>query len=157
MKTYNATLVLVIKGNRILLALKKYGFGEGKWNGVGGKIEQGETAEQCAVRETQEEIGITPIEYEKVGILEFDEYIKGERGFLVGHVYRVTEFTGEPTESDEMRPEWFDIDKIPYNQMFPDDQYWLPLLLAGKKFKAFFKYDKDWNMLSHKLTVVKII
>jgi 8-oxo-dGTP pyrophosphatase MutT (NUDIX family) len=148
-----ATLLFTVKGKRILLAYKKRGFGEGLWNGVGGKPEKGETIEQTAVRETVEEIGITPTKFEKAGILEFDEYIKGEPGHLVGHVFLCTEFTGTPTESDEMRPRWFDIDKIPYDKMFKDDRYWLPEILAGRKVRAYFKYDKDWNMLEHSIAV----
>ena len=68
------TLCLLKKDNEILLAMKKRGFGEGKYNGVGGKIENGETPEEAMLRETQEEIAVTPTKYEKVGFLEFDEY-----------------------------------------------------------------------------------
>ena len=73
------TLCLLKKDNEILLAMKKRGFGEGKYNGVGGKIENGETPEEAMLRETQEEISVTPTKYEKVGFLEFDEYYKGKK------------------------------------------------------------------------------
>ena len=145
------TLCLLKKDNRILLAMKKRGFGEGKYNGVGGKIENGETPEEAMIRETQEEIAVTPIEYEKVGIIEFDEFYKGQKEKVMFHLYVASEWQGEPTESDEMKPEWFDIQSIPYDKMFPDDKYWLPLILEGKKIKAYFDFDEEWNLLSKKI------
>lgn len=64
-KLRQATICLLIKDDQVLLALKKRGFGEGKWNGVGGKVKDGETIEQTAIRETQEEIGVTPVRMER--------------------------------------------------------------------------------------------
>jgi mutator protein MutT len=145
------TLCLLKKDNRILLAMKKRGFGEGKYNGVGGKIENGETPEEAMIRETQEEIAVTPIEYEKVGIIEFDEFYKGQKEKVMFHLYVASEWQGEPTESDEMKPEWFDIQSIPYDKMFPDDKYWLPLILEGRKIKAYFDFDEEWNLLGKKI------
>ena len=60
----NSTLVFLIKKNNgsitdICLAMKKRGFGKGRWNGVGGKVEAGETIEAAAMREAREEIGVT--------------------------------------------------------------------------------------------------
>ena len=52
------TLCLLVKDDKVLLAMKKRGFGMGKWNGVGGKVEDGETIEMAAARETGEEIGV---------------------------------------------------------------------------------------------------
>ena len=60
----------------------------------------------------------------------------------------VTEWEGTPAESEEMQPKWFSIDSIPYNQMLPDDKYWLPLILEGKKIDAYFDFDEEWNLLS---------
>lgn len=142
------TLCLLKKDNQILLAMKKRGFGEGKYNGVGGKIEEGETPEEAMIREVQEEILVKPTKYEKVGFMEFDEFYKDNKIRLAFHLYLVHEWDGEPTESDEMKPEWFDIDKIPYDKMFPDDKYWLPLILEGKKIRAHFDFDENWNVLS---------
>ena len=73
MKELETTLLLLRKDNEILLALKKRGFGEGKYNGVGGKIKEGETPEQAMIRETMEEISVKPTKYEKVGIIKFLE------------------------------------------------------------------------------------
>ena len=145
------TLCLLKKENEILLAMKKRGFGEGKYNGVGGKIEGGETPDEAMIRETKEEILVTPTEYEKVGIIEFDEFYKGKKEKVMFHLYVASEWQGEPTESDEMKPEWFDIQSIPYDKMFPDDKYWLPLILEGRKIKAYFDFDEEWNLLGKKI------
>jgi mutator protein MutT len=151
MKNFVTTLLLLRKDNKILLAMKKRGFGEGKYNGVGGKLEENETPYEAMLRETKEEINITPTKYEKVAIIDFLEYVKGEQASLTFHLYIATEWDKEPEETDEMKPEWFDIDKIPYDNMFPDDKYWLPLILEGKKIKAFFEFNENWELLSHKI------
>ena len=151
MEKMQTTLLLLRKDNKLLLAMKKRGFGTGKYNGVGGKINPSETPEEAMIREAEEEICITPTEYYKVGNVDFLEFYKGEKVNLVFHLYVATDWVGEPKESDEMKPEWFDIDKIPYDQMFPDDEYWLPYVLEGKKINAFFDFDEDWNVLSYKI------
>ena len=148
MKKMETTLCLLRRNEEILLAMKKRGFGEGKYNGVGGKIEGTETPEADMLRETKEEIGVTPIQYEKVGVVSFDEFYKDEKVNLIFHLYMVTEWEGTPAESEEMQPKWFSIDSIPYNQMLPDDKYWLPLILEGKKIDAYFDFDEEWNLLS---------
>lgn len=103
------------------------------------------------IRETQEEIKVVPTKYEKVGIIEFDEYYKGNKEKVVFYLYMVYEWNGIPCETDEMDPKWFDINNIPYDEMFPDDKYWLPLILDGNKIKAYFDFDEKWNLLSKKI------
>lgn len=151
MKQLETTLLLLRKENEILLAMKKRGFGTGKYNGVGGKLEENETPDMAMLRETKEEINVIPTKYEKMGIVEFIEFVKGEKTNLKFHLYVATEWEGTPSESEEMKPVWFPLEKIPYDKMFPDDQYWLPLVLEGKKIKAFFDFDKNWNLLSYKI------
>lgn len=151
MKKLETTLLLLRKDDEVLLAMKKRGFGEGNFNGVGGKLKDGESPEQAMIRETEEEIGIIPINYEKVGILDFIEFYKGEKENVVVHLYTATEWNGEIKESEEMRPRWFNINEVPYDKMFPDDKHWLPILLEGKKFNAFFEFDEEWNPISKKL------
>lgn len=155
MKKMETTLCLLRRENEILLAMKKRGFGEGKYNGVGGKIEGEETPEEAMLRETKEEIGVTPVTYERVGIVSFDEFYKGEKVNLIFYLYFVTEWEGTPTESEEMKPNWFSLDNIPYTQMFPDDKYWLPLILEGKKIDAYFDFDENWNLLSKNIKELK--
>ena len=157
MNRLETTLCLLKKNNDILLAMKKRGFGEGKYNGIGGKIKEQETPEEAMIRETQEEILVTPIKYEKVGIVEFDEFYKGQKEKVFFHLYTVSEWSGEPTESEEMKPYWFNINDIPYDNMFPDDKYWLPLILEGKKIKAYFNFDEDWNVISKNIEEVELL
>ena len=129
--------------------MKKRGFGEGRWNGVGGKVEADETVEAAMIREAEEEIGVTPTVYEKVADIRFDEYFKGEPTLMHVHVYIATEWKGEPAETEEMAPTWFAISAIPYETMWPDDPYWLPQVLVGKKISADFKLDASDAILSH--------
>jgi mutator protein MutT len=138
------TLVFLRRNDEILLAMKKRGFGEGRWNGVGGKIEPNETEEQALIRETQEEIEVTPTEYEKIAVLDFT-FPDGTVD-MQGHVYFCTEWEGEPCETEEMAPRWFNISDIPYDNMWQDDVVWLPQVLKGKKLAANFTFDHDDNM-----------
>lgn len=154
MKKLETTLLLLRKENQILLAKKKRGFGEGKYNGVGGKIECNETIEEAMIRECEEEIFVTPTEYEKVGEITFLEYVKEEETLLTFHLFIATNWDNEPNESDEMIPKWFDIENIPYDEMFPDDKYWLPEVLKGNKIDAYFEFDKAWNIIKHKITKI---
>ncbi len=134
------TLCMIHKDSKILLAMKKRGFGAGRWNGYGGKLAEGETLEQAALREIQEESGITSAELEKKGIITFE--FENDPVSLEVHIFDVTSYEGEPVETEEMKPQWFDIDKIPYEQMWSDDPHWLPLLLEGKKFRGKFLFDR---------------
>ncbi|KAF3772406.1 7-8-dihydro-8-oxoguanine triphosphatase [Nymphaea thermarum] len=106
------TLAVVNDGSRVLLGLKKRGFGEGYYNGFGGKVEEGETIDQAAVRELKEEAGISPIGMTKLGILIF--HFDDKPCPWEVHVFNVPEFTGEPCESDEMLPTWFAHEQIPF-------------------------------------------
>lgn len=155
MKPVEVALLILRKNGQLLLAQKKRGFGEGFYNGVGGKLEKGETPVEAMLREAGEEIGVVPTAYEKVGLIDYDEFVKGNRSNVRLHLYFATDWEGEPTESEEMRPEWFRESNLPYNQMFPDDIYWLPPVLAGKHIKAFFHFDENWQLISHKIKEVK--
>lgn len=134
------TLSIVHQHRRLLLAMKKRGFGAGRWNGFGGKVEEGETIEDAAKREAREEGGIDIREMAKVGVVDFE--FKGDPKILEVHIFKIGSFAGDPVETEEMRPQWFHIDQIPYEMMWPDDRHWLPLFLAGKKFRGRFLFDE---------------
>lgn len=136
-----------------MLAKKKRGFGEGKYNGIGGKLELGETPEEAMIRENKEEIGVIPREYEKYGEISFVEPFKGTLTNMTFHLYVAKKWEGTIVETEEMAPKWFDIDNIPYEEMFNDDQYWLPYILKGKKIKAF---SKKGNKRSRKFVKIKL-
>lgn len=146
-----ATLCLLIKDQQILLGLKKRGFGEGKWNGVGGKVQDGETLEQAAIRETQEEIGVTPKSLEKVAVLNFTFPQKPEWDQQVS-VFKITAWEGEPKESEEMNPDWFDIDKIPFENMWSDDIHWMPKVLSGLSLQGNFILNSDQSLEKFEIT-----
>ena len=107
------TLVFLVDEARVLLAMKKKGFGAGKYNGLGGKIEPGETEEQAMVREAQEEAFVTPLNFKYVADITFDEFYGTKKTVNHAHVYLCYEWEGEPKESEEMIPEWFDKDSLP--------------------------------------------
>ena len=113
--------------------MKKRAFGEGKRNGIGGKIDTGETVEQAMLRETKEEIGVSLTSYEQMDTLTYDEYYKGNHEYVTMQVFVADAWEGEPDESEEMNPAWFTIEKIPYEEMWADDIYCLPYVLAGEK------------------------
>lgn len=139
--TMRATLLFVIRAGRILLILKKRGLGAGKINGPGGRIEPGETPLQCAIREVEEELGVTPVGATFAGDLRF-QFRDGLA--LSAAVFRAGDYTGgEPRETDEATPLWYDLDAIPYARMWSDDPLWLPSLVAGRPFHGRFIFDGE--------------
>ena len=133
------TLCIIQQDGQVLLGMKKRGFGQGRWNGFGGKIRDGESIEDAAKRELQEETGIAAEEMAKQGLLEFE--FRGNPEILEMHIFRVSHFTGEPRETEEMKPRWFSINEIPFQDMWPDDKHWLPLFLEGKQFRGRFLFE----------------
>lgn len=145
------TLAFVKQDGKILLGLKKRGFGMGKWNGFGGKLEAGESPLDAALRELQEEAGIIARELTKIGELVFTFDPAHETRTLFVHVFQASLFDGTVQESDEMRPQWFDIrNELPdlYHSMWPDDRFWFPCLLADTPFKARFSF-RDFATIDH--------
>lgn len=136
----HATLMFIIRDGEILLIEKKRGHGAGKVNGPGGKIDPGETPLQSAIRETIEELHITPLEPRKLGELWF---AMSDCPDILCHVYRAENFTGTPTETDEAVPLWTATDAIPYDRMWQDDRHWLPLLLENRGFHGRFQFEED--------------
>jgi mutator protein MutT len=148
------TLIFFIREGQILLAMKKRGFGSDRYNGVGGKLEAGESMETALVRESQEEIGVTPINYWKVAEHDFMQNEGNSPWRMYVHAYLCDKWEGEPIETDEMAPEWFAIQDIPYGNMWQDDEYWLPQVLAGSKVSGQYTFDENDTMLSHDIKIV---
>jgi 8-oxo-dGTP diphosphatase len=148
--TDRATLVFVVRGGEILLMRKKRGLGAGKINGPGGRLEPGETLLECAVREVQEELRITPQGLRYAG----DNAFQFADGYSIHvSVYVAPAFEGTPAETDEAAPLWFPLDAIPYDEMWEDDRLWLPLALAGRAFTARYTFDGD-AMLDHAIDLL---
>ena len=153
MITKKTTLLYLVRDHQILLAQKKRGFGAGYWNGIGGKIEPDETEEQALIRECQEEIGVTPVSYRKVATQDFIQEESDPWQMLV-ETYICTAWDGEPSESEEMMPQWFEITDIPYASMWPSDEHWLPQVLEGKLLHTTFTLDINDKVIAHTATVV---
>ncbi len=173
------TLCLVLKDDppspeapdgqsKILLGMKKSGFGMGKWNGFGGKVGEGETIEDATKRELLEESGLTCTRLEKVGVLSFSwSRSRSDRGssyadvsasgqgsqedVLEVHSFKAVDFSGEAMETEEMRPQWFLIKDVPFDTMWPEVKQWLPLYLENKTFEGRFVYDNDNNVVEYDL------
>jgi 8-oxo-dGTP diphosphatase/2-hydroxy-dATP diphosphatase len=139
-RTKVLTLCFIMQDNKMLLGMKKRGFGQGKWNGFGGKLQAGESVEDAVRREVMEEAGLNIITMEKKGFVRF-EFADGSDTHD-GHIFECTKFEGQPMETEEMKPQWFSKDALPYTDMWPGDLHWLPTFLAGKKFRGRFVYDK---------------
>lgn len=148
-----AVLCFLVRPDEVLLAMKKRGFGTGRWNGVGGKPGPGESLREAAVRETKEEIGITPLALRPVATLDFyfpEVPLEKDWNQQV-HVYLVDNWEGEPVESEEMKPQWFRVNDIPFDSMWSDDIHWLPKVLNGTSLKAEFMFDKNDQLLEFKV------
>jgi len=136
------TNIFIIKDDQVLLAMKKRRYGAGKWNGYGGKLDEGETLLQAAVRELMEEstLEIQEEDLEKVGELTYIEQADDD---LKVHVYLLRDISGEPVETEEMAPQWFQIDDLPLDTMWDGDKHWLPRILAGEKLVGTLRFEGE--------------
>lgn len=153
MKRTVTTLSLIEKDDKILLAMKKRGFGAGWWNGYGGKIAEGETIEEAMIRELEEESGLRAKEWRKRGV----NYFHFEGGEVIEvNIFEVTDYIGNPIETEEMKPRWFHKSAVPYHLMWPSDDQWFPLFLEGKDFYGdfFFGDIKKKNYLNCEVRIV---
>jgi 8-oxo-dGTP pyrophosphatase MutT (NUDIX family) len=153
----DTTLLFLVKKDGgtitdICLAMKKRGFGAGRYNGVGGKVEAGESIKDAVRRETKEEIGVDVREITKRAELTFIFSHKEEWNQLV-HVYLCDSWEGKVAESEEMSPSWFSIQTIPYNDMWPDDIFWLPQILEGKELSARFVFAEGDVITEQEVTI----
>ncbi|MBN2585076.1 8-oxo-dGTP diphosphatase [Patescibacteria group bacterium] len=139
------TLCIPHRNDEVWLGMKKKGFGAGRWNGFGGKVKTGETIEQAAVREMEEESGCRVNQLEKLGVLLFQN---GDMPELVEmHLFKTTDFPEALMESEEMRPQRFKISEMPFDEMWESDRYWMPYFLAGKEFEGEFTFDNSDHII----------
>ena len=146
------TLIFCRRDDEVMLGMKNRGFGVGKYNGFGGKIEAGETAVQGAIRELEEESGVITSSLTKIGYLVFD--MESSNKLMKVHVYETWKFEGNGVNTEEMTPQWFKVNELPYQKMWPDDPYWIPLMLKNKKFKGQFQYSNDDTITTYTLNEV---
>lgn len=144
-----AVITYIFSNDKVLLIHKKRGLGAGKVNAPGGHIEEGETAEEAAIRETEEEVCLTPKNVRQAGKLYF-QFTNGLK--MEGTVFTADDYDGNACETDEADPFWIDIDLIPYTKMWEDDLMWLPHVIKGKEIVGRFIFDDD-KMLSYDLEI----
>ena len=145
-----ATILFVIRDGEILLIHKKRGLGAGKVNGPGGRLQPGESARECAIREVREELRVTAIDVVQRGELSF-QFVDGYS--IHATVFVATGCEGKAQETEEAVPLWTPVDQIPYERMWADDRLWLPVLLAGEHFRGRFVFDGD-TMVAHQVWAV---
>lgn len=139
------TLVFPVNDKgQILLGRKKRGFGQGKYNGFGGKIQGNESFRQCALRELEEETGLIGREedLECLGLLDFQFPYEPSLSHI-GYVYLLKSYAGQIQETEEMEPRWFSMDQLPFDHMWKGDKVWLPKLLAGQKVEGTVSFGPD--------------
>ncbi len=144
-----AVICYIFDGDKVMLINKKTGLGEGLVNAPGGRIEEAETALEAAIRECEEETGITPEEPREVGRLNF-QFADGYS--LKGYVFFADAYHGEMKETEEADPFWIPVSEIPYDKMWADDAIWLPKAIEGAYISGDFIFD-DRKMLSYDLKV----
>lgn len=149
------TLVFIRSDNKILLGLKKRGFGMNKWNGFGGKVEPNETILEAAARELNEEccVSVKTSDLKNIAHLEFT--FEGEPMLMDVRVFSTNIFEGTPKETEEMLPKWYNVEDIPFHDMWPDDRLWFPVMLQGKKFYGSFHYEGFDKILNYKIEEVQ--
>jgi 8-oxo-dGTP pyrophosphatase MutT (NUDIX family) len=147
------TLCFLTKENEILLAMKKRGFGVGWWNGVGGKQNPEEDILETAIRETREEIEVIPTNMEFVAVLNF-YFLNNPEWNQQCSVYITKTWEGEPKETEEMRPQWYNKNELPFDAMWPNDRLWIPLVFGGSKLNADFLFDENNEMLDSNIIEV---
>lgn len=143
------TLVFIKNDCKVLLGLKKRGLGKGKWNGFGGKIEKNETLIEGAIRETKEESNLKLENIKHIGVLAYEEHLCSKIDIV--HVFTSNKYSDILEESEEMKPQWFDIKDVPFPKMWPDGIYWFESMLKDKYFFAHVVYD---NEATHKCCIV---
>jgi len=145
---------------QILLGLKKRGFGAGKYNGFGGKLELKETLEESAVREVLEESclqikGVPKDALNWRGCLTYIYDTKTKA--MEVNVFDFDTWDGDAEETEEMQPSWFSHEDLPLTNMWADDTYWLQQYLNGELATPFYgrfrfrghEGDASWDVLEH--------
>ena len=144
------TLCILRKVDDLLMGLKKLRLGAGNYNGFGGKLDPGETLEECIIREVKEESGLDLLEFEKRGVMSFelDQYINEV------HIYEGLSWSGEPIETDEMTPIWLKIHELPYDKMWISDKIWHPHFFNREQFEGWLIFDENHRILDYKITKI---
>lgn len=136
-------LGIVIKDGKILLCMKKRWFWAWLWNSAGGKLDDCESMEECMIRELKEETNLEAKKLEMAWILYF-HFPDNPDWDNECHVIRINDFDWVAEETEEMKPEWYPLDEIPYDKMWKDDPIWLPRIIAWEYIEYEIYFDIDW-------------
>lgn len=151
--TKRMVLGYIIEKDEILLGFKKIGFGVGRYNGIGGKVEGEESWGEALDREFEEEVGLRVYYATLQGVIRF--VFEGSNEILEVAIARVFEYRGEIKESDEIRPGWFKLNRLPYDEMWVDDRYWLPFFILGKMFVGNVYFKDESKIIDFDFKTVK--
>lgn len=144
------TLLLALRPGEVLLGHKKRGFGAGKLMGIGGKVEVGETPERAALRELHEEVRLAGVlsALRLAAIIDFRFPYRPAWGMPV-HVFTLSAWTGDATETEEIAPVWTALNGLPYERMWDDARYWLPGVAHGARARWTFVFGPDNARVQH--------
>lgn len=145
----HATLCYVQQDGHTLMMLPKNKAGAyaGKWNGLGGKMDRGESPEEGVIREVQEESGLL-IEPQLRGHIVFPAWNKEDDDWYT-HIFTAKQFTGEIVGSAEGTPEWIPDEKLLDLNLWEGDKYIFEWIRAGKFFSGKLVYDENSHVVEH--------
>ena len=144
-----ATLCYVQKDGRTLMLYrnkKENDYHEGKWNGLGGKFELGESPEECSIREIKEECGLTVKSQKMKGFISFPKFDKVNDWQVF--IFVIDDFEGELIDSPEGTLEWIPNEKLTELNLWEGDKHFIPWLFDNKFFSSKFIYE-DGEYISH--------
>ena len=144
------TLMFLMESGRVLLIRKRRGHGAGKINGPGGKPEPGETPLVCALRETEEEVGVRPLDPRLGGVFRF---VDQQDADWLGFIFVATSCSGTPRPTAEAIPGWYPVRHLPFEEMWDDDRHWLPRVLAGERLEGDFLF-RAGTLLAYRIRCV---
>lgn len=146
-KTVLTTICYIEKGGKTLMLYrnkKKNDVHEGKYVGIGGKFEFGETPEECIIREIKEETGLTVNSLKYHGLISFPKFANDDNWYMF--IFSCRDFEGEVPEDrlddcSEGRLLWVDNDKVMDLNMWDGDRVFLEWVAAKKVFNAKIEYE----------------
>ncbi|MBD3329011.1 NUDIX domain-containing protein [Candidatus Dojkabacteria bacterium] len=152
---------LLLPDDKVLLGLRKsvsLGLGKNLISGIGGKVGdqenlKGETCDDALIREFKEEIRINLLQFRKMAEITF-LFPSKPKWNQSAVAYLINDWEGDPKETDSIKPQVFSQASLPIDQMWDDNQYWVPLILENKQVRGTFLYGKgNSNVIAHEVEI----